>query len=231
MAIQIYIAMSAAELAGAGPLPWPAAWMACHFSPHSRGLSNCPERLPPGSLLILDDSIPMDGHDPELIARQLRELIRRFGCGGLVLDLQRPGCREAEALAAYLCGSLGCPVTVSAAYAGTVSAPVLVPPVPLHRSPAAHLEPWLGREIWLELETAGAQLRLTSQGAVLRDWICDEETLYRHRRLHCGYRIRVVKGEAVFRLRRSREDNLELLEECHALGVTGAIGRPDELLG
>lgn len=36
--------------------------------PPVSGFPTCPVALPPGSLLILDDSTPMDGHDPEQIA-------------------------------------------------------------------------------------------------------------------------------------------------------------------
>ena len=42
MAIRQYLAMTAAEMTQAGSLPRHAAWMACHFSPYSTGLTNLP---------------------------------------------------------------------------------------------------------------------------------------------------------------------------------------------
>ena len=52
--IRLNLAMTAAEL-GAAPLPSHPAWMACHFSPYSTGLTNLPPKLPQDSLLILND--------------------------------------------------------------------------------------------------------------------------------------------------------------------------------
>ena len=71
MAMEPYLAMTAGEIRGASVLPRRTGWLSCHFSPSGVGLSNLPVALPPGSLLILDDSTPMDGHDPEQIAGQL----------------------------------------------------------------------------------------------------------------------------------------------------------------
>ena len=72
MAIRPFLAMTAAEIRGTETLPPKTAWMACHFSPYSTGLSNLPKALPPGSMVILDDITPIHGHDSETIAAQLR---------------------------------------------------------------------------------------------------------------------------------------------------------------
>ena len=64
MAIPQYLAMTAAEMAGTAPLPRYMAWMACHFSPYSTGLTNRPAKLRQGSLLILNDRTPIHCHDP-----------------------------------------------------------------------------------------------------------------------------------------------------------------------
>ena len=71
MPIAHYLAMTAAEMAGNSVLPDRMAWMACHFSPSGVGLSNLPHWLPPGSLLILDDSTPIHDHDPQRVASEL----------------------------------------------------------------------------------------------------------------------------------------------------------------
>ena len=76
MAIPLYLAMTAREFRICKTVPANMAWMACHFSPYGTGLSNLPTSLPPGSMIILNDRTPICGHDPELIAAQLKELLK-----------------------------------------------------------------------------------------------------------------------------------------------------------
>ena len=64
------------------------AYMACHFSSGSKGLSNLPTALPTGSILLVDDSIPPAQHDPEVVAGQLREIITQFSLAAVLLDFQ-----------------------------------------------------------------------------------------------------------------------------------------------
>ena len=52
MAMDVFLAMTAAEICGNRNLPANLGWMACHFSPYGTGLSNLPKQLPPSSLLI-----------------------------------------------------------------------------------------------------------------------------------------------------------------------------------
>ena len=99
MAIRPFLAMTAAEIRGTETVPPKTAWMACHFSPYSTGLSNLPKALPPGSMVILDDITPIHGHDSETIAAQLRPRLDALKCSGVLLDFQRPGYEEAELLA------------------------------------------------------------------------------------------------------------------------------------
>ena len=110
MAIRPFLAMTAAEIRGTETLPPKTAWMACHFSPYSTGLSNLPKALPPGSMVILDDITPIHGHDSETIAAQLRPRLDALKCSGVLLDFQRPGYEEAELLAGRLSEALPCPV-------------------------------------------------------------------------------------------------------------------------
>ena len=77
MGIPHYLAMTAAEFSANMPQK-DTAWMACHFSSCSHGLSNLPEELPSGALLILDDSTPMECHDPETVKRQLAPAIEKY---------------------------------------------------------------------------------------------------------------------------------------------------------
>ena len=113
MAINGYLAMTAAEIEHSTPLPPNVAWMACHFSPYTRGLSNRPKELPPGAMLILNDITPIHGHEANLVASQLLELVESLGSIGVLLDFQRAGYPDAADLAKVLVGALPCPVAVS----------------------------------------------------------------------------------------------------------------------
>ena len=112
MAIPLYLAMTAAEFSGCNTLPSNPAWMSCRFSPGGNGLSNLPSSLPPGTLLILDDQTPPDGHDTALIRQQLMEIIDANHCAGLLLDFQRPDIPQTTQIVKELL-SLPCPVCVS----------------------------------------------------------------------------------------------------------------------
>lgn len=224
MAINIYLAASPAQLSKKEQLPQRIAWMACHFSASSAGLSNCPQWLPPGSLLILDDSSPVQGHDPEQIRQELDDILSKFACGALLLDFQRPG---GEDMTLALAG-LPCPVVVTERYAHMTSGPVLLPPVPPYTLPGKHLKPWAGRDIWLELAAEGCEIRLTKAGAELSEECPDVAGRHHHKELHCRYDIMLRSEEAIFRLHRTPEDLLSLLRESEASGVTAAVGLMQE---
>ena len=228
MALPLYLAQTAAEMAG-NPLPRNTAFLSCRFSPGGQGLSNFPEELPPCSILILDDSTPMDGHDPQVITEQLSREISRLSCEAFLLDFQRPGNTGQLELAKILTQSLTCPVAVSELYAGECSCPVFLPPLPPDKALSKHLAPWAGREIWLEAAPDGITLTLTESG-------CSVEALYdfpedglSEDTLHCHYTVETIADSAVFRLWRTRSDLVTLLAEAEALGVTKAIGLWQEL--
>ena len=94
MAIDVYLGLTEGEIRKNADLPRKSAWMACHFSSNSAGISNLPRRLPEESLLILDDSTPIQGHDPLLVRDMLTEAVRSWRCSALLLDFQRPGAEE-----------------------------------------------------------------------------------------------------------------------------------------
>ena len=228
MALPLYLAQTAAEMAG-NPHSGKLAWMACHFSSGGKGLSNLPEMLPAGAMLILDDSTPLDGHDPALIAAQLSEVIAGQHCESLLLDFQRPQIPGQQELAELLAASLPCPVGVSEAYARALACPVFLSPVPPDQRLSDHLTPWQGREIWLEAALDGLMLTLTESG-------CSVEALYdfpedglAEDMLHCHYTIETAADSAIFRLWRTRADLENLLKEAEALGITKAIGLWQEL--
>ena len=108
MALPLYLAMTAAEIGENSIFPFRLAYMACHFSPYGTGLANTPQKLPPGSILILNDRTPIRGHDSNLICEQLIDCIESLHCSSLLLDLQRPGNEETAILAKKLIAALLC---------------------------------------------------------------------------------------------------------------------------
>lgn len=228
MALPLYLAQTALEMAG-NPLPEHPAYMACHFSPGGKGLSNLPTFLPPGAMLILDDSTPMDGHDPALISQQLSHVITAHRCQALLLDFQRQNIPEQAELAKLLCKALPCPVGVSECYARGLSCPVFLPPVPPDKPLSDCLTPWQGREIWLEAALDGLTLTLTETGCSAEPlWDLPEKGLA-DEKLHCHYAIETTADAAIFRLWRTRDDLDSLLAEAKPLGITQAIGLWQEL--
>lgn len=226
MPIARYLAMTAAEMAGSSVLPNRTAWMACHFSSSGTGLSNLPKWLPPGCLLILNDSTPIHDHDPERIASELCVCMERLQCAGLLLDFQRPGEEQAQNLAKYLCQTLTCPVAVSDLYAQELDCGVFVSPIPPDEAMEPRLTRWRGREIWLDTTMEGLELILTQEGASsapLPPWECPEDG-QKNQTLHCHYQISLGENRAVFSLWRTEEDIAAQLEEAEALGVTAAVG-------
>ena len=231
MAIRPFLAMTATEIRGTETLPPKTAWMACHFSPYSTGLSNLPKTLPPGSMVILDDITPIHGHDAETIAAQLCPRLEGLECSGVLLDFQRPGYDEAGLLAEQLSEVLPCPVGVSALYGQMLSCPVFLPPAPLDVGLANYLAPWQGREIWLELALDSETITLTPAGATTSPPPPAVPLTGGHRDegLHCHYQIRTEENQACFTLFRTPEDLDALLTEAESLGVTTAVGLYQEL--
>lgn len=228
MVLPLYLAQTSLEMAG-NSLPAHPAYMACHFSSGSPGLSNLPVSLPAGAMLILDDSTPMADHDPELIGKQLADAIRQQGCESLLLDFQRPDIPGQRELAKLLADSLPCPVGVSEIYAEHLSCPVFLPPVPPDKPLRDYLSPWQGREIWLEAALDGITLTLTEAG-------CSIEALYdfpdgglRDDQLSCHYTVETTADTAIFQLWRTRHDLDTLLAAAETQGVTKAIGLWQEL--
>lgn len=231
MEIDCYLAMTAAEIANSAVLPEKTAWMACHFSSYGTGLSNLPDSLPAGSLLILNDRTPWRNHDPRQIADQVEGCLAALDCRGLLLDFQRPGVSEVAELVSQLCAGLSCPVAVTEAYCKGLSCPVFLSPVPLGQTVAEHLAPWQGREIWLELALDSEEILLTPEGCTitpLLPWDAPDST-HRDSALHCGYSLKLKENSAGFTLSRTREDLAAMLKEAANHGVTTAVGLWQEL--
>lgn len=225
MGFPLYLAMNAAEIAASSQLP-PMAWMSCHFSPCSQALTNLPLWLPKGALVMVDDSIPCRSLEAAPIAAQLSELIARFGCGGVILDFQKPGQEEIAAIIPSLLQAIPCPVAVSDLYAPRFQCPVFLRPGPLWEPLETHLEAWKGREIWLDACLCRQQVAITGSGPVpgpvlawdgIRGGFFDEA-------LRCHYRTEVGPDAVTFTFFDTPETMAGKLEAAHALGVSRAIG-------
>ena len=224
MAIQRFLAFTEAEMGGISDLPEKIAWMGLHFSSHFPGITPPPASLPSGSLLILDDRIPLKNQDLELICRELLGFISEFSSPALLLDFQRPKSALTEALVNRLAASL--PVILPPEYADGRECPVFLPPVPPDTSLAEFLRPWSGREIWLELALDGQEITLTESGALSRPlpYATPCAPAHREERLHCHYHMHIGQEEVRFTLWRTREDAEALVAEAEEFGVMGCVG-------
>lgn len=230
MEIPLFLAMTAGEVRSAAYFPEHLAWMACHFSAYGLGLSNLPKDLPPGSMLILGDRIPICGHDPCLVAETLCKAARELRCSCILLDFQGSS-GEAHAIIKEILASAHCPVGVSESYAGDFDCPVLLPPIAPHGPLAETLSAWNGREIWLELSAEGTQITVTAEGSQYTPIPFYEpaDTAHFEEALHCHYEITVTDKQISFHLGRTEADWKALLEEAKQFGVTQAVGLWQEL--
>ncbi len=223
----LYLAMTAAEIAAKKPLPSPLAYMACHFSAYGAGLSNIPETLPEGSILILNDRTPIMGHDPKLVAAQLKEAAERLGCSRLLLDFQRAGEPETFPILEEILSCVSCPTAVSEAYARELSCPVFLPPVPLCKPLCSHLAPWEGREVWLEVSADAVTATLTESGCRFAPCPAPNDTLpHFDRELFCHYGLELTQNSAVFTVHRTWEDLQTLMQSQE---ITCFVGLYQEL--
>ena len=231
MAIQPYLAMTASEFENADSLPDSVAWMACHFSPYGTGLSNLPASLPENSLLIVNDVTPIHGHSPKIIAGQLYDCIRKFGCRAVLVDFQRLPDPESEALAAHLLEALPCPTVLPESLAGKFSCPVFLPFCPLHRPLQAHISRWTGREIWLETALEETVLILNRKGLSSSTDTQQEhsDSGFYDSNLHCHYYSEVSSESVKFHLWRTERDFQNHLQLAKDLGIVHVVGLYQEL--
>lgn len=224
MPIPCYLALTAAEFAKIDPLPKKIAWMACHYSCYGTGLSNLPQSLPEGSMIILNDRMPPDRHDPRRILDQLQALEESLKPNGFLLDLQRSGMALNRQVAQTLAEALPCPVGVTAEYAHDLDCAVFLEPPPLHMSLTDHISPWAGREIWLEAALETRHYRITEVDCALEDTenMPLPEPVFKEDALFCRYHAELLEDAAVFTLQRTKEDLDALLAQ--AAGITRAIG-------
>ncbi len=229
MDLPLYLAMTAAEFQKAERIPPHVGWLACHFSSGSAGLSNLPEALPAGSLLILDDALPINRHDPKTIREELAFFLERAQISGVVLDFQRKW-NEETAFVVKALASLPVPVGVTDTYCDDWKGAVFLSACPAYVPLREHLEKWKAWDIWLEIAMDSHVLTLTQDGCRIKDGVASVPAPWEDRRLHCHYDIMTAEeNKTVFTLCRTREDTEALLIEAAGLGVKKAIGLYQEL--
>ena len=227
MPLPIYLAMTAAEYEKNAAPMGQMAWMACHFSPYGTGLSNFPAKLPEGAMLILNDRTPVCGHDPSVIASQIKELTEQFTCSRVLLDLQRPGEPETAAIVREILHTVSCPVGVSESYGKELDCPIFLSPLPLLQPLDVHLSPWSQREVWLELAGRNVCCAVRETGCH-----CTEETpfptyLHTDANLCCRYSIAETDDTIFFHI---WQDPQLVREQVHLReNITCLVGLYQEL--
>ncbi len=231
MGLPLYLALTAPELSTVNTFPKYLAYMACHFSSCNAGLSNFPVSLPFGSMLILNDSIPAQEHDPELICKQLADFSSQWNFHSILLDFQRASNELTQQIAAEIVHSLSCPVIVSDCYAQQLDCPVFLSAVPANKSLKKWLDPWHGREIWLEVALDTRIITVDKDGSRQSSANPSDLSLLPHRddKLYCHYKIEPEGDQIQFTLQRTEDDLIALLQEAESLGVVGAVGLYQEL--
>ena len=215
----LYLAMTAAEISACRELPSRLAYMACHFSPYSTGLSNLPETLPKGSLVILNDRIPVCGHDPDTVANQMAELCSHLEAESILLDLQRPFDPHLQLIVQAIVERAICPVAVSEAYANGLTCAVFLSAPPLHQPLSQSADQWAGRELWLEAVLEEATYAITENASFLihatsvAPLPCPE--------LHCHYGFQEEKDRFILSIERTREDLEALIQNSGAVKAIG----------
>lgn len=228
MKIARYLAMTAEEFSASPNLSNGIAWMSCRFSADGTFLSNLPENLPAGALLVLDDSVSPKNQDPKNIAKTIRNIIKKQDLAGLLLDFQCPNSPKLLQISHELI-QLDCPVCVTEHYANCLDCPVFLPPIPLTVPIAEYIAPWRNREIWLEIAPSCEEITVKDNGTEIRQILDFPECPYVDQTLHCHYKISKPDDCIKFTLQRTKEDLEYLLEEAVSLGITTAVGLYQEL--
>ena len=231
MVLPLNLAMTPAEINQQHPLPCPIAYMACQFSPYTAGLTNIPEGLPAGSMLILNDRMDCHGHSADLVVHQLQEAITYCSCESLLLDFQRPPEPESMWLAGKITESLSVPVAATEAFAKELPCTVFLSPAPLHIPLAEYLLPWANREIWLEVALCQEEITISATRAhVLPRFPPDGLTEgFFDDALCCHYRILPEDDQIRFTLFDTPASLKQKLDLAASLGVRRVVGLWQEL--
>lgn len=222
MILPIYLAMTRLQMEKFSTGTEKRAFMSCHFSTSGYGLSNLPGNLPENTMLILDDSTPVNDHDKNLIT----DTILKFAPECVLLDFQRKPNPEARNMVKELLQALPCPVGVSAEHAEGLTCPVFLPPVPPWIPLQEHLSPWSGRDIWLELSTDAVLAEITQDGTQFHyaENAPEGPPVFHSDTLHCHYCGSEKEDRVEYYLWRTADDCRQLTENAAQYGVKAAVG-------
>ena len=231
MVLPLILAMTQSEIGAVSKLPHKIAWMSCHFSSGSEGITGIPEELPEGSILILTDGESSRGHSRDLAAQQLADAVQKLGCNSVLLDFQRPPDPESIAMVHAIVEALSCPAAVTAAYSEGLSCPIFLAPCPLHMPMADYLLPWRSREIWLEAALGQENITVTKHGTAFAPTypVHVQGSSFYSEKLHCMYQTNVSSDSITFTLFDTPETLKGKLHTAHALGVCRMVGLYQEL--
>ncbi len=229
MDLSIYLAATGAELRGMDLNAQKLAWMACQFSLSGTGISGIPASLPPESILMLTDEMPIQQHDPHRVADELLSAAENLKCSAILLDFQRPKTEEAATMAETILHAAALPVIISQPYGTLFSCPVLISPSPLWLSLETHLAPWQDRQIWLEAILEDAIVTVTKDGSQYSPCVHHKETPFYNEALCVSYAVEEEKDCLQFYLHRGKEELKKLLQQANNIGVKNAIGLYQQL--
>ena len=223
MSLRFYLAMTEAEIRSATSLPRHLAYMACHFSPYGMGLTNIPKQLPPGSILIVNDRVPVFHHNSELILRQLTAAVQKLNVFGVLLDFQICDVPLTTQIVKTLADSLPCPVAVSPAYGEALSCPIFSAPA-LHQRFCDFPPIKKGRSLWLDTYQETALYKVTPNGCTTGKSARISGNSFLDETLQCRYAFSVEKDGAVFTLSRQASEMTGYLQVAQQAGVSVAVG-------
>ena len=232
MDFSIYLAFLPAQWNIMQTLQDKAAWLGCRLSSYGEGITGLPSALPAGSMLILTDETPPQGHDPERIAMELNNAATNLGAERILLDFQRDGLKENYHIAEKILTQAAIPVGITELYAKPFDCPVLLSPPPLWTPLEKKAGLWGGRELWLEAVTESAVVTVTQTGS--RYETTEQifpETSQLYEGLCLRYGVKRRNKEMLFYLKRDKEMVFLLLEKAKKLGFTTGVGSFSELVG
>ncbi len=229
MSIPFFLAISAQEFPFLSELPSNIAWMSVHFSSYGSGLSNLPHNLPKGSLLILDDQTPWEGHSTEVVCREIVESLLENQATGLLLDFERPATPETNLLTTALsqcCREIGVMLGAPLSYA-TDDAAIFISPLPCQTPPERLYQK--NRKVWLDVSPGAYLIHIGAQGATgqaadQRSFPDGIYPVFTDTELCCSYRSRPNAGGVDILLNHSRESIETMLATLDENAVQLAIG-------
>ena len=226
MFLPIYLAITGQEFPLFTDFPSTLCYLACHFSASGIGLSNLPTVLSPGAIISIDDSTPIVNHNLSAVSRQINDLVEKFQPCGILLDLQRPDNPYAPDMIEAIIHAASCPVAVSHIYAKDHNCAVFLPPLPFRMSVSEYLQPWIGKEIWLEVGSDKEIAIITEKGLCTERVysIPDNCNHFREPSLLCHYSTHIKPDHIALYFHRTAQDLEELQAQATELGVTKFLG-------